>query len=151
MARESTIREKIRSYYESMHKLEQELAELRREMNMTSGPKKMALEMMRQKIEESSGNLRKILPLLLLCSDVVVFPAVVAVEVQQLRHQKKEAEDVLADINSKLDDAETNKAKLCEDLRLLIEQDTQEQFAKLEEITQKLEALGTAFANLNCR
>ena len=86
MARESTIRVKIRSNYESMHKLEQELA------------------------EESSGNLRKILPLLLLCSDVVVFPAVVAVEVQQLRHQKKEAEDVLADINSKLDDAETYKA-----------------------------------------
>jgi len=117
-ARESTIREKIRTNYQRMQQLEQELGDLRRDMQMTSGPKKMALEMMRQKIEESS------------------------MHVQQIRQQKRDLEATLVDVERKLVEAEESKAKLCEDLRLLIEQDTKEQFQKLEEITSKLEALG---------
>lgn len=87
------------------------------EMKLTAGPKKAALEHMRKKIEISTERIR----------------------VAKLKEE--EARKAWEAASKAVKDEEALKQKLCDDLSNLVQESSNSQFARLEELKRRLEAL----------
>lgn len=107
----------IQENYSKIRDVERELANLSMEMKLTSGPKKAALEHMRRKIEISNEKIR-------------------------LAKQKEElARKAWEEASKAVKDEEAFKQTLCEDLSNLVQESSNAQLARLEELKRRLEAL----------
>ncbi|OMO97969.1 Golgin, RAB6-interacting [Corchorus olitorius] len=106
--------------YSKIQELERELANLSMEMKLTTGPKKAALELMRKKIEMSTERIR--------------------IAKQKEEQARKIWEAALKALN----DEEAIKQQLCEDLNQLVQESSNSQFARLEELKRRLESLNSS-------
>ncbi|KAI3793060.1 hypothetical protein L1987_35672 [Smallanthus sonchifolius] len=111
------LRKYIDENYSKIRDVERELSNLTMEMKLTSGPKKAALEHMRKKIELSTERIR----------------------VAKLNEE--EAKKAWEAASKAVKDEEALKQKLCEDLNNLVQESSNSQFARLEELKRRLEAL----------
>ncbi|XP_024981039.1 uncharacterized protein LOC112517893 [Cynara cardunculus var. scolymus] len=111
------LRKYIQENYSKIREVERELTNLTMEMKLTAGPKKAALEHMRKKIELSTEKVR----------------------VAKLKEE--EAKKALEAASKAVKDEEALKQKLCEDLNNLVQESSNSQFARLEELKRRLEAL----------
>ncbi|CAA0830776.1 Unknown protein [Striga hermonthica] len=111
------LRKYIDENYSKIRDVERELANLSLEMKLTAGPKKAALEHMRKKIEMSTERIR----------------------IAKLKEeQAKKAWEAAAKV---VQDEEAAKQKLCEDLNKLVQESSNTQLSRLEELKRRLEAL----------
>ncbi|KAL2550305.1 hypothetical protein Fot_11835 [Forsythia ovata] len=111
------LRKYIEENYSKIRDVERELSNLSMEMKLTAGPKKAALEHMRKKIEMSTETIR----------------------VAKLK--EAQAKQVWEAAAKAVKDEEAIKQKLCEDLNNLVQESGNAQFARLEELKRRLEAL----------
>ncbi|TYJ22179.1 hypothetical protein E1A91_A08G108900v1 [Gossypium mustelinum] len=117
------LKKYIEENYSKIRDVERELANLTMEMKLTAGPKKAALEHMRKKIEMSTERIR--------------------IAKQKEEQARKIWEAALKALN----DEEALKHKLCEDLKNLVQESSNSQFARLEELKRRLEALNPSRAS----
>ncbi|KAK4403554.1 hypothetical protein Sango_0724000 [Sesamum angolense] len=117
------LRKYIDENYSKIRDVERELANLAMEMKLTSGPKKAALEHMRKIIEMSTERIR-------------------AAKLKE--EQAKKAWEAAA---KAVQDEEAIKQKLCEDLNKLVQESSNFQMARLEELKRRLEALNPSRAS----
>ncbi|KAL0403096.1 UNVERIFIED_CONTAM: hypothetical protein Sradi_1950400 [Sesamum radiatum] len=117
------LRKYIDENYSKIRDVERELANLAMEMKLTSGPKKAALEHMRKRIEMSTERIR-------------------AAKLKE--EQAKKAWEAAAQA---VQDEEAIKQKLCEDLNKLVQESSNFQMARLEELKRRLEALNPSRAS----
>ncbi|KAL3834526.1 hypothetical protein ACJIZ3_009262 [Penstemon smallii] len=111
------LRKYIEENYSKIRDVERELGNLTMEMKLTAGPKKAALEHMRKKIEMATERIR----------------------VAKLKEeQAKKAWELAA---KTVQDEEAIKQKLCEDLNNLVQESSNSQFSRLEELKRRLENL----------
>ncbi|XP_076953048.1 uncharacterized protein LOC143627029 [Bidens hawaiensis] len=111
------LRKYIDENYSKIRDVERELSNLTMEMKLTAGPKKAALEHMRKKIELSTERIRF------------------------ARLKEEEAKKAWEAAAKAVKDEEAVKQKLCEDLNNLVQESSNSQFARLEELKRRLEAL----------
>jgi polyhydroxyalkanoate synthesis regulator phasin len=97
--------------------VERELASLAMEVKLTAGPKKAALEHLRKLIEISSE------------------------KIKSARLKEEQAKKVWEAAVKVVEAEESNKQRLCDDLKCLVQQSAEAQYSRLEELTQRLEAL----------
>lgn len=116
-AEQLQLRKYIEENYTKIRGVERELGNLSLEMKLTAGPKKAALEHMRKKIEESTEKIR----------------------VAKLKEEQ--ARKVWEEALKAVKDEEALKQKLCEDLNNLVQESSNSQYARLEELKRRLEAL----------
>ncbi|KAI3704903.1 hypothetical protein L1987_75132 [Smallanthus sonchifolius] len=107
----------IEENYSKIRDVERELSNLTMEMKLTSEPKKAALEHMRKKIELSTERIRF------------------------AKLKEEEAKKAWEAASKAVKDEEALKQKLCEDLNNLVQESSNSQFARLEELKRRLEAL----------
>ncbi|CAA6673836.1 unnamed protein product [Spirodela intermedia] len=107
----------INENYSKIRDVERELENLTLEMKLTAGPKKAALEHLRKKIELSTERIH-------------------AAKLKEEQAQK--AWEAAAKF---VKDEEAAKQKLCDDLNQLVQESAASQFARLEELKKRLEAL----------
>ncbi|KAL3524216.1 hypothetical protein ACH5RR_017050 [Cinchona calisaya] len=107
----------IQENYSKIRDVERELANLSMEMKLTSGPKKAALEHMRKKIEMSNDRLRV------------------------AKQKEEQARKAWEEASKAVKDEEAFKQKLCEDLNNLVQESSNTQLARLEELKRRLEAI----------
>ncbi|KAF3433068.1 hypothetical protein FNV43_RR24170 [Rhamnella rubrinervis] len=117
------LRKYIEENYSKIRDVERELGNLTMEMKLTAGPKKAALEHLRKKIEMSTERIR-----------------LAKVKEEQA---KKAWEAALQAVK----DEEAVKQKLCEDLNHLVQESSNFQFSRLEELKRRLEALNPSRAS----
>lgn len=117
------LRKYIAENYSKIRDVEKEFANLSMEMKLTAGPKKAALELMRQKIEMSTEKIR-----------------VAKLKEEQARKAWEAASQAVKD-------EEAIKQKLCEDLNSLVLESSNSQLARLEELKKRLEALNPSRAS----
>ncbi|GFP84757.1 hypothetical protein PHJA_000619600 [Phtheirospermum japonicum] len=111
------LRKYIEENYTKIRDVERELANLSMEMKLTAGPKKAALEHMRKKIEMSTERIR----------------------VAKLK--EGEAKKAWEGAAKAVQDEEAIKQKLCEDLSSLVQESSNSQLSRLEELKRRLDAL----------
>lgn len=111
------LRRYIEENYTKIRDVERELGNLTLEMKLTAGPKRAALEHMRKKIEMSTERIR----------------------IGKLKEE--EARKAWEAASKVVKDEEAIKQKLCEDLNNLVQESSNSQFARLEELKRRLEAL----------
>ncbi|XP_042048916.1 uncharacterized protein LOC121794699 isoform X2 [Salvia splendens] len=111
------LRKYIEENYSKIRDVERELANLSMEMKLTAGPKKAALEHLRKKIEMSTERIR-----------------LAKVKEEQA---KKAWEAAAKDVQ----DEEAIKQKLCDDLNNLVQESSNSQLARLEELKRRMESL----------
>lgn len=111
------LRKYIDENYSKIRDVERELSNLNMEMKLTAGPKKAALEHMRKKIEMSTERIRL------------------------AKLKEEEAKKALEAASKAVKDEEAVKQKLCEDLNNLVQESSSSQFARLEELKRRLEAM----------
>lgn len=111
------LRKYIQENYTKIRDVERELSNLTLEMKLTAGPKKAALEHLRKKIEIS------------------------AEKIHVAKNKEEQARKALEAASKALKDEEETKQKLCEDLNRLVQESSNEQFSRLEELKRRLEAL----------
>ncbi|KAA8539857.1 hypothetical protein F0562_026549 [Nyssa sinensis] len=111
------LKKYIEENYSKIRDVERELENLTMEMKLTAGPKKAALEHMRKKIEMSTERIR-----------------IAKLKEEQARKAWEAA-------SKSVKDEEAIKQKLCEDLNNLVQESSNTQFARLEELKRRLEAL----------
>lgn len=111
------LRRYIQENYSKIRDVERELENLNLEMKLTSGPKKAALEHMRKKIELATEKIR-----------------IAKLKEEQAKKAWEEAAKVVKE-------EEELKKKLCDDLNHLVQESTNMQMARLEELKRRLEAL----------
>ncbi|KAL6581440.1 aci13 [Orobanche minor] len=111
------LRKYIAENYSKIRDVERELANLSMEMKLTAGPKKAALEHMRKKIEMSTERIR-----------------VAKLKEEQAKKDWEAAAKVVQD-------EEVIKQKLCEDLNKLVQESSNTQLSRLEELKRRLVAL----------
>ncbi|KAE8710776.1 hypothetical protein F3Y22_tig00110319pilonHSYRG00328 [Hibiscus syriacus] len=111
------LKKYIEENYSKIRDVERELANLTMEMKLTAGPKKAALEHMRKKIEMSTERIRS------------------------AKQKEEQARKTWEAAVKALNDEEAIKQKLCEDLKNLVQESSNSQFARLEELKRRLEAL----------
>ncbi|KAI4378124.1 hypothetical protein MLD38_015652 [Melastoma candidum] len=117
------LRKYIQENYSKIRDVEKELAGLSMEMKLTAGPKKAALELLRKKIEASTEKVR-------------------------IAKQKEEqARKVWEAASQTLKEEEQLKQKLCDDLTNLVQESSNSQFARLEELKRRLAALNPSRAS----
>ncbi|XVF09752.1 hypothetical protein REPUB_Repub07fG0122800 [Reevesia pubescens] len=116
------LKKYIEENYSKIRDVERELANLTMEMKLTAGPKKAALEHMRKKIEMSTERIR--------------------IAKQKEEQARKIWEAALKALN----DEEAIKQKLCEDVNKLVQESSNSQFARLEELKRRMEALNPSRA-----
>ncbi|CAI9767639.1 unnamed protein product [Fraxinus pennsylvanica] len=116
-AEQLQLRKYIEENYSKIRDVERELGNLTMEMKLTAGPKKAALEHMRKKIELSTERIR-----------------VAKLNEEQARKAWEAASKTVKD-------EEAIKQKLCEDLNNLVQESSNAQYARLEELKRRLEAL----------
>ncbi|KAL2324479.1 hypothetical protein Fmac_023537 [Flemingia macrophylla] len=124
-AEQLQLQKYIQENYSKIRDVERELANLSLEMKLTAGPKKAALEHLRKKIEASTEKIR-----------------VAKLKEEQARKVWESASKVVRD-------EEAIKQKLCEDLSNLVQESSNSQFARLEELKRRLEALNPSRASTN--
>ncbi|XP_047959515.1 uncharacterized protein LOC125204819 isoform X2 [Salvia hispanica] len=111
------LRKYIEENYSKIRDVERELANLSMEMKLTAGPKKAALEHLRKKIEMSTERIR-----------------LAKVKEEQA---KKAWEAAAKDVQ----DEEAIKQKLCNDLNNLVQESSNSQLARLEELKRRMKSL----------
>ncbi|XP_042060654.1 uncharacterized protein LOC121804980 [Salvia splendens] len=111
------LRKYIEENYSKIRDVERELANLSMEMKLTAGPKKAALEHLRKKIEMSTERIR-------------------LAKVKE--EQAKKAWEAAA---KEVQDEEASKQKLCDDLNNLVQESSNSQLARLEELKRRMESL----------
>lgn len=111
------LRKYIEENYSKIRDVERELTNLTMEMKLTAGPKKAALEHLRKKIELTTERIH-----------------VAKLKEEQARKEWEAAKQAVKD-------EEAIKQKLCEDLNNLVQESNNTQFARLEELKRRLEAL----------
>ncbi|KAK1409176.1 hypothetical protein QVD17_35701 [Tagetes erecta] len=116
-AEQLQLRKYIDENYSKIRDVERELSNLTLEMKLTAGPKKAALEHMRKKIEMSTERIR----------------------IAKLKEE--EAKKAWEAASKVVKDEEDLKQKLCDDLNNLVQESSNSQFARLEELKRRLEAL----------
>ncbi|XP_071707476.1 uncharacterized protein [Rutidosis leptorrhynchoides] len=114
---QNQLRKYIDENYSKIRDVERELSNLNMEMKLTAGPKKAALEHMRKKIELSTERIRF------------------------AKLKEEEAKKAWEAASKAVKDEEALKQKLCEDLNNLVQESSSSQFARLEELKRRLEAL----------
>ncbi|CAJ1977119.1 unnamed protein product [Sphenostylis stenocarpa] len=126
-AEQLQLQKYIQENYSKIREVERELANLSLEMKLTAGPKKAALEHLRKKIEISTERIRG------------------------AKLKEEQARKVWESASQAVRDEEAIKQKLCEDLSNLVQESSNSQFARLEELKRRLEALnpGRASANIS--
>ncbi|CAN1265063.1 hypothetical protein LINPERPRIM_LOCUS12138 [Linum perenne] len=97
--------------------VERELATLSMDLKLTAGPKKAALEHLRKKIEVS------------------------AEKIHHAKLKEEQAKKAWEAALQALKDEEETKQKLCDDLNRLVQESSNSQFARLEELKRRIEAL----------
>ncbi|KAL3325301.1 hypothetical protein AABB24_039077 [Solanum stoloniferum] len=117
------LRKYIAENYSKIRDVEKEFANLSMEMKLTAGPKKAALELMRQKIEMSTERIR-----------------VAKLKEEQARKAWEAASQAVKD-------EEAIKQKLCEDMNSLVLESSNSQLVRLEELKKRLEALNPSRAS----
>ncbi|KAF5743572.1 hypothetical protein HS088_TW08G00156 [Tripterygium wilfordii] len=117
------LRKYIEENYSKIRDVERELMNLSMEMKLTAGPKKAALELLRKKIEISTEKVR----------------------VAKLKEE--EARKVWESASKAVKDEEAIKQKLCEDLNQLVQESSNSQFSRLEELKRRLEAMNPSRAS----
>ncbi|KAG6424748.1 hypothetical protein SASPL_115168 [Salvia splendens] len=113
----SRMPEYIEENYSKIRDVERELANLSMEMKLTAGPKKAALERLRKKIEMSTERIRL---------------------AKMKEEQAKKAWEAAA---KDVQDEEASKQKLCDDLNNLVQESSNSQLARLEELKRRMESL----------
>ncbi|KAL5727779.1 aci13 [Ranunculus cassubicifolius] len=107
----------IQENYSKIRDVERELQNLTLEVKLTSGPKKAALEHLRKKIEVATEKIRL------------------------AKIKEEEAKKVWEEAAKVVKDEEALKQKLCDDLNQLVQESSNTQFSRLEELKRRLEAL----------
>ncbi|KAG8638462.1 uncharacterized protein LOC110630702 [Manihot esculenta] len=113
----------IEENYSKIRDVERELANLTMEMKLTAGPKKAALEHMRKKIEMSTER------------------------IHAAKLKEEQARKVWEAAAKAVKDEEEIKHKLCQDLNQLVQESSNIQFSRLEELKRRLEALNPSRAS----
>uniref|UniRef100_A0A7N0SW04 RAB6-interacting golgin n=2 Tax=Kalanchoe fedtschenkoi TaxID=63787 RepID=A0A7N0SW04_KALFE len=111
------LRKYIEENYSKIRDVERELATLSMDLKLTAGPKKAALEMLRKKIEASTEKIRL------------------------AKQKEEETRKVWEAACQAVKDEEALKQKLCDDLNNLVQESSQSQLSRLEELKRRLEAL----------
>lgn len=111
------LRKYIDENYSKIRDVEREFANLTMEMKLTAGPKKAALEHLRKKIEMSTERIRV---------------------AKGKEEEAKKAWEAAAKV---VQDEEAIKQKLCDDLNNLVQESSNSQLSRLEELKRRLEAL----------
>ncbi|KAK6936382.1 hypothetical protein RJ641_033412 [Dillenia turbinata] len=119
------LKKYIKENYSKIRDVERELENLTMELKLTAGPKKAALEHMRKKIEMSTERIR----------------------VAKLKEEQ--ARKVWEAALQTVKDEEAVKQKLCEDLNQLVQESSNTQFSRLEELKRRLEALNPSRASVS--
>jgi chromosome segregation ATPase len=122
-AEQLQLRKYIEENYSKIRDVERELSNLTLEMKLTAGPKKAALEHLRKKIELSTEKIRL------------------------AKLKEEEARKAWESASKDVKDEEALKQKLCEDLNNLVQESSSSQFARLEELKRRLEALNPSRSN----
>ncbi|XP_050387880.1 uncharacterized protein LOC126804147 [Argentina anserina] len=117
------LRKYIEENYSKIRDVEREFANLSMEMKLTAGPKKSALEHLRKKIEMATERIHS---------------------AKLKEDQAKKAWEAAAKV---VKDEEAIKQKLCEDLNSLVQESSNTQFSRLEELKRRLEALNPTRAS----
>lgn len=113
----------IQENYSKIRDVERELENLTLELKLTAGPKKAALEHLRKKIELATERIR-------------------AAKLKE--DQAKKAWEAAAQV---VKDEEEIKKKLCDDLNQLVQESTNTQITRLEELKRRLECLNPSRAS----
>ncbi|KAF5207005.1 hypothetical protein FRX31_003409 [Thalictrum thalictroides] len=111
------LRKYIEENYSKIRDVERELQNLNMQVKLTAGPKKAALEHLRKKIELSTEKIRI------------------------AKIKEEEARKVWEEAKKAVTDEEALKQKLCDDLNQLVQESSNTQFSRLEELKRRLEAL----------
>lgn len=119
------LRKYIEENYSKIRDVERELANLTMEMKLTAGPKKAALEHLRKKIEMQTERIRL------------------------AKLKEDQARKAWEAATKAVKDEEEMKQKLCEDLNHLVQESSNTQFSRLEELKRRLEALNPSRASTN--
>ncbi|XP_054802631.1 uncharacterized protein LOC129306199 isoform X1 [Prosopis cineraria] len=122
-AEQLQLKKYIEENYSKIRDVERELANLTLEVKLTAGPKKAALELLRKKIEASTERIRV------------------------AKQKEEQAQKVWEAASKAVRDEEAIKQKLCEDLNNLVQESSNSQFARLEELKRRLEALNPSRAS----
>ncbi|XP_075647287.1 uncharacterized protein LOC142618264 [Castanea sativa] len=111
------LKKYIEENYTKIRDVEREFANLSMELKLTAGPKKAALEHLRKKIEMSTEKIRL------------------------AKLKEEQARKLWEAASQAVKDEEAIKQKLCNDLSQLVEESSNTQFSRLEELKRRLEAL----------
>ncbi|XP_010442691.1 PREDICTED: uncharacterized protein LOC104725690 [Camelina sativa] len=111
------LRKYIEENYTKIRDVEREFGNLTMEMKLTAGPKKAAMEHLRKKIEIATEK----------------------IHVAKLKEE--EARKAFEAASKVVKDEEAAKQSLCEDLNRLVQESSNTQYARLEELKRRLEAL----------
>ncbi|KAJ1689135.1 hypothetical protein LUZ63_013290 [Rhynchospora breviuscula] len=116
-AEQLQLKKYIQENYSKIRDVERELENLNLEMKLTAGPKKAAMEHLRKKIEMATEKIR-----------------VAKLKEEQAKKAWEAAQQALKE-------EEAAKQKLCDDLNNLVQESAASQYARLEELKKRLEAL----------
>ncbi|KAJ7970040.1 Actin cytoskeleton-regulatory complex PAN1 [Quillaja saponaria] len=116
-AEQLQLKKYIEENYSKIRDVEREFTNLTMEMKLTAGPKKAALEHLRKKVEASTERIRA------------------------AKLKEEQARKVWEAASKAVRDEEAIKQKLCEDLNNLVQESSNTQFSRLEELKRRLEAL----------
>ncbi|CAH8279305.1 unnamed protein product [Arabidopsis lyrata] len=111
------LRKYIEENYTKIRDVEREFGNLTMELKLTAGPKKAAMEHLRKKIEVATEK----------------------IHVAKLKEE--EARKAFEAASKVVKDEEAAKQSLCDDLNRLVQQSSNTQYARLEELKRRLEAL----------
>ncbi|CAL9243165.1 unnamed protein product [Arabidopsis halleri] len=111
------LRKYIEENYTKIRDVEREFGNLSMELKLTAGPKKAAMEHLRKKIEVATEK----------------------IHVAKLKEE--EARKAFEAASKVVKDEEAAKQSLCDDLNRLVQQSSNTQYARLEELKRRLEAL----------
>ncbi|KAJ0267280.1 hypothetical protein HA466_0011320 [Hirschfeldia incana] len=111
------LKKYIEENYSKIRDVEREFGNLTIEMKLTAGPKKAALEHLRKKIE--------------LCTE----------KIHAAKLREDDARKAFEAASKVVKDEEAIKQSLCEDLNRLVQESSNTQYARLEELKRRLKAL----------
>ncbi|GFR45933.1 hypothetical protein Agub_g7395, partial [Astrephomene gubernaculifera] len=115
--KERELMESIAKNYGRIREVERELGNLQLQLKLTAGPKKLALEVLRRKIEEQNER------------------------VAYVRAKHTTAKATYERLDAELKQEEAAKEQLCQELNMLVQQAARAQMDKLEQLKTQLESL----------
>ncbi|GAB4858678.1 hypothetical protein Ancab_010150 [Ancistrocladus abbreviatus] len=117
------LKKYIEENYSKIRDVERELANLSLELKLTAGSKNAAFEHLRKKIETQNE------------------------KIQAIKLKEEQARKVWEAASKAAQEEEAVKQKLCDDLNQLVQESSNSQYARLEELKQRLEALNPSRAS----